>query len=160
MLSVEPILERALRMSGAGAVLGRAVVLEALVVVLLVAAEEVGRAARGTGGFFSGTLPVVEDGVAALAAAAVRVRDAAVVETELRVPAVVEVLGLVESAVEVLRVPGFFSSPGLLSVLEARGFLAAVVILVRGDAIVRTDDAVLLAAVVAVPFLVAALEPG
>lgn len=39
-----------------------------------------------------------------------------------------------------------------------RGFLAAVVVLVRADAIVRTDVAVLLAAVVAVPFLVAALE--
>lgn len=39
-----------------------------------------------------------------------------------------------------------------------RGFLAAVVVLVRADAVVRTDVAVLLAAVVAVPFLVAALE--
>lgn len=40
-----------------------------------------------------------------------------------------------------------------------RGFLAAVVVLVvRVDAVVRTDGAVLLAAVVAVPFLVAALE--
>lgn len=39
-----------------------------------------------------------------------------------------------------------------------RGFLPAVVVLVRVDAAVRTDVAVLLAAVVAVPFLVAALE--
>lgn len=96
--------------------------------------------------------------------------------------------------VEVLRVLGFFSSPGLLSVLEAerhitikfavvakekknvcvslsvcvcarmnilcvvpRGFLAAVVVAVRVDAVVRIDGAVLLAAV-AVPFLVAAVE--
>lgn len=39
-----------------------------------------------------------------------------------------------------------------------KGFLAALVVLVRVDAVVRTDVAVLLAAVVAVPFLVAALE--
>lgn len=73
-------------MSGAGAVPGRAVVLEVVV-------EEVARAARGS---FSGTVPVVEDGVAGLAAV-VRVRDAAMVEAELRVVVVV-VLGLVESA--------------------------------------------------------------
>lgn len=95
MLSVEPILERALRMSGAGAVLGRAVVLEAVVVAVV---EEAARATRGTGGFFSGTEPAVEDGVAGLAAV-VRVRDAAVVEAELRVVVVeVVVLDLVESA--------------------------------------------------------------
>lgn len=90
MLSVEPILERAFRMSGAGAVPGRAVVLEVVV-------EEVARAARGS---FSGTVPAVEDGVAGLAAV-VRVRDAAVVEAELRLVVVVVVvvfLGLVESA--------------------------------------------------------------
>lgn len=92
MLSVEPILERALRTSGAGAVLGRAVVLEVVVVVAVV--EEVVLVVRGTAGFFSGTVPLVEDGVAGLAAV-VRVRDAAVVEAELRV---VVVLGLVESA--------------------------------------------------------------
>lgn len=92
MLSVEPILERALRMSGPGAVLGRAVVLEAAVVVEAVV-EEAARETRGTGGFFSGTEPVVEEGVAGLAAV-VRVREAAVVEAELRV---VVVLGLVES---------------------------------------------------------------
>ena len=40
-----------------------------------------------------------------------------------------------------------------------RGFLAAVVVLVRVDAVVRADVAVLLAAVAAVPFLVAAVEP-
>lgn len=93
MLSVEPILERALRMSGAGAVLGRAVVLEVVVVVDVV--EEAALAVRGTAGFFSGAVPEVEDAVAGLAAV-VRVRDAAVVVTELRV--VVVVLGLVESA--------------------------------------------------------------
>ncbi len=38
-----------------------------------------------------------------------------------------------------------------------RGFLAAAVVMVR--VAVRTDVAVLLAAVVAVPFLVAAVEP-
>lgn len=88
-MSVEPILERAFRMSGAGAVPGRAVVLEVVV-------EEVARAARGS---FSGTVPAVEDGVAGLAAV-VRVRDAAVVEAELRLVVVVVVvfLGLVESA--------------------------------------------------------------
>lgn len=36
--------------------------------------------------------------------------------------------------------------------------MAAVVALVRGDAVERTDVVVLLAAAVAVPFLVAALE--
>lgn len=155
MLSVEPILERALRMSGAGAVLGRDVVLEVVVVLVV---EEAARVARGTGGFFSGTVPVVEEGVAGLAAA-VRVRDAAVVKVELRAVVVVVVFGLVESAAEVLRVLGFFSSPGLPSVLEPRGFLAAVVVLVRVVAVVRTEVEVLLAAVVAVPFLVAAMEP-
>lgn len=71
MLSVEPILERAFRISGAAAVPGRDVVLEAVVAA-------------------------AEDGVAGLAAV-VRVRDVAVVETELRAVVVVEVLGLVES---------------------------------------------------------------
>lgn len=98
MLSVEPILERALRMSGGpDAELGRAVVLEVAVVVEAVV-EEAARGARGTGGFFSGTVPEVEDGVAGLApaAAAVRVREAAVVVLRA-VLVVVEVLGLVES---------------------------------------------------------------
>lgn len=39
------------------------------------------------------------------------------------------------------------------------GFLAALVVAVRVDAAVRTDVVVLLAAVVAAPFLVAAEEP-
>lgn len=39
-----------------------------------------------------------------------------------------------------------------------RGFLAAVVVLVRVDGVERTDVVVLLAATGAVPFLVAALE--
>lgn len=93
MLSVEPILERALRMSGAAPELGRAVVvLEAAAEAVV---EEATRGTRGTGGFFSGTEPVVEEGVAGLVGV-VRVREAAVVETELRV--VVVVLDLVESA--------------------------------------------------------------
>lgn len=91
MLSVEPILERAFRMSGAAAVPGRAAVLEVVVVVV----KEVARVARDTGGFFSGAVPVVEDGVAGLAAV-VRVRDAAAVGAKLLV--VVVVLGLVASA--------------------------------------------------------------
>ena len=62
--------------------------------VVVEVAEEAARGTRGTGGFFSGTEPVVEEGVAGLAAV-VRVREAAVVETVLRV---VVVLGLVESA--------------------------------------------------------------
>lgn len=40
-----------------------------------------------------------------------------------------------------------------------RGFLAAVAVAVRVDVAVRTDVVVLLAAVVAVPFLVVAVEP-
>lgn len=40
-----------------------------------------------------------------------------------------------------------------------RGFLAAVVVLVRVVAVVRTEVEILLAAVVAVPFLVVAIEP-
>lgn len=79
-------------MSGAAAVPGRAVVLEVVVVVVVV--KEVARVARDTGGFFSGAVPVVEDGVADLAAV-VRVRDAAVVGAKLLV---VVVLGLVVSA--------------------------------------------------------------
>lgn len=158
MLSVEPIFERTLRMSGAGAVPGRAVGLVAVLAVVDVV-DAVGRGARGTRGFFSGAVAVVEDSVAGLAAA-VRVRDAAVVEVVLLEVAEV-VLGLVESAVEVLTVVGFFSSPGLLSVLEARGFLAAALAVVRAvDAAVRTDEAVLLAAVLAVPFLAVGPEPG
>lgn len=80
-------------MSGAGAVPGRVVVFELVVVV-----EETARGARGTGGFFSGTVPAVEDGVAGLGAV-VRVREAAVVEAVLRVVVVVVVaLGLAEVA--------------------------------------------------------------
>lgn len=40
-----------------------------------------------------------------------------------------------------------------------RGFLAAAVVVVRADAAVRTDAAVLLAVVVPVPFLVSVAEP-
>lgn len=90
MLSVEPILERTLRTSGA--VAGRAVLREAVVAVV----EEAARGARGTGGFFSGPVPVAEDGVAGLAAV-VRVREAVVVVVEA-VLRVVVVLGLLESA--------------------------------------------------------------
>lgn len=95
MLSVEPILERTLRTSGAGAVPGRAAVLD-VVVVVLAAVEEAGRGARGTEGFFSGTVAVEDDGVVSLGAV-VRVREAAAVVAELRVVVVV-VLGLLESA--------------------------------------------------------------
>lgn len=93
MLSVEPILERALRMSGAGAALGRAVVLEGA------ADEEAGRGVRGTVGFFSGAAPVVEEGVAGLAAV-VLVREAAVVAVEavLRRVGALVALGLEGSA--------------------------------------------------------------
>lgn len=160
MLSVEPILERTLRTSGAGAVPGRAAVLEEVVVVVA-AVEVAARGARGTAGFFSDTVPEVEDGVAGLAAV-VRVREAVVVAAA-PVLRVVVVLGLVESAAEVFRVLGFFSSPGLPFVLAARprGFLAAVVVVVvvRVDNVVRTEVLLLLAAVVAVPFLVAAVGP-
>ena len=94
MLSVEPILERTLRASAAGAVPGRVAVLEAAVAVV----EKAARGARGTVGFFSGTVP--EDGAAGLAAVS-RVREALVVVVVVVVaPAlrVVVVLGLVESA--------------------------------------------------------------
>lgn len=90
MLSVEPILERTLRTSGA--VAGRAVLREAVVAVV----EEAARGARGTGGFFSGPVPAAEDVVAGLAAV-VRVREAVVVVVEA-VLRVVVVLGLLESA--------------------------------------------------------------
>lgn len=93
MLSVEPILERTFRISGAGAAPGRAVVLAVREEVF----EEVVRAVRVTRGFFSGTVPVVEDCVASLVVV-VRGRDAVVLDTELRVVVEVEVLGLVESA--------------------------------------------------------------
>lgn len=56
MLSVEPILGRIFLTSGAGTVAGRLLV---LVVVLVVVVEELARGARGTGGFFSGTVLVV-----------------------------------------------------------------------------------------------------
>lgn len=92
MLSVEPILERTLRMSGPGAVLGLAVGLAVADVP-----EEVGLAVRGTEYFFSGPVPVVEDDAASLVVV-VRVRKAAVVEVALRV--VVLVFGLLGSAAE------------------------------------------------------------
>lgn len=96
MLSVEPIFERAFRMSGA--VPGRAAVFEAVVVALAVVVEEEVRAVRDVAGFFSAPVPAVEEGVAGLAVA-VRVRDAEVVVTELLAAVVVAlVLGLVESA--------------------------------------------------------------
>lgn len=95
MLSVEPIFERAFRMSGA--VPGRAAVFEAVVVALAVVVEEEVRAVRDMAAFFSTPVPAVEEGVAGLAVA-VRVREAEVVETELLAVAVV-VLGLVESTV-------------------------------------------------------------
>lgn len=98
MLSVEPIFERAFRMSGA--VPGRAVVFEAVVVVVAVVVEEKVRVVRDVAGFFSAPVPAVEEGVAGLAVA-VRVREAEVVETELLAAAAVVValvLGLVESA--------------------------------------------------------------
>ena len=93
MLSEEPILERALRTPAAGAVLGLAVGFKVAVVEDV--PEEVGFAVRGTEGFFSGTVPVVEDGVAGLVVV-VRLRKAAVVEVVVRV--VVIIFGLVESA--------------------------------------------------------------
>lgn len=130
----------------------RAVVLEAAVVV---AVEDVGLGARGTKGFFSGTVPEADEGVVGLVAV-VRVREAAVVEAVSRLVVVVVVLGLVESAVEVFRVLGFFSSPGLPSTFEARGFLAAAVVAVRVDASVRVVVVVLVAVPAAVEFLVAA----
>lgn len=143
-------MERALRTSGAPAVPVRAVVLEAAAAAVVV--EDVGLGARGTEGFFSGT--VLEDGVVGLVAV-VRVREAAVVEAVSRLVVVV-VLGLVGSAVEVFRVLGFFSSPGLPSTFEARGFLAAAVVAVRVDAVVRVVVVVLVAVPAAVEFLVAA----
>lgn len=82
-------------MSGAGAMPGRAVGLVAVLAVVDVA-DAVGRGARGTRGFFSGAVAVVEDREAVLAAA-VRVRDAAVVEVVL-LEVAGAVLGLVESA--------------------------------------------------------------
>lgn len=108
MLSVEPILERALWISGAVAVAGRAVVLEVLAVVV-VAVEKVALGARGTMGFLSVTAPaVVEEEL--VFGAAVRVREAAVVaEAELRIAVVVVVvvlLGLLESATKVRRARG------------------------------------------------------
>lgn len=92
MLSVEPILERTLRMSGAGAVLGREVVPEALTLPQVVL--EVGWGTRGPGGFFSGT---VEEGAVAGLVVVGRTRGVALVvlAMELRV---VLVRGRVESA--------------------------------------------------------------
>lgn len=97
MLSVEPIFERAFRMSGA--VPGRAAAFEAVVVALAVVVEEEVRAVRDVAAFFSVPVPAVEEGVAGLAVA-VRVREAEVMEAELlaAVVAAAAVLGLVESA--------------------------------------------------------------
>lgn len=97
MLSVEPIFERAFRKSGA--VPGRAALFEAIVVAVALVVEEEVRVVRDMAGFFSAAVPAVEEGVAGLAAA-VRVREVEVVETELLAAAVVAalVLGLVESA--------------------------------------------------------------
>lgn len=56
----------------------------------------------------------------------------------------------------------YFLMPCIVCVSMAAvpvGFLAALVVTVRVEAVVRTDMVVLLAAVVAVPFLVAAVEP-
>lgn len=100
MLSVEPILERALRMSGPGAVLGRDVVFEVVVVVVVVVEVET-RGTRGTAGFFSETAPEVEVDVAGLAA---------VVREALAAPAVrlaMVVLGFMGSAREV----NYYSRP-------------------------------------------------
>lgn len=93
MLSVEPILERALRTSGAAAEPGRAAGLDAAAVVV----EAGARGARGTGGFFSCAAPVVEEEGAGGLAAGGRVRGAAA-EVEAAVRVVVVVLGLAESA--------------------------------------------------------------
>lgn len=56
MFSVDPILERGLRMSGAVAEPGRAAGFEAVAV----AVEAGARGGRGTGGFLSCTAPMVE----------------------------------------------------------------------------------------------------
>lgn len=141
MLSVEPILERTFRMSGA--VPGRLVVVFVVVVVLVV--EEVARGVRGAAGFFS-----ADEGVAGLDVV-VRGRGAAVVVVVVRG---VVVLGLVAS-VEVFRAPGFLSSPGLLSVFEAKGFLAVTEAAVRVVVVVVRVVVVVFPAAV-VPFLAAA----
>lgn len=142
MLSVDPILERTFRMSGA--VVVRVVLVRAVVVVVVV---EAGRGVRGAAGFFS---PAVEETVLGLVAVG-RGRAAAALEAAGVVRVVVG-LGLAES-VEVFSALGFFSSPGLASVFEARGFLAAVVVVVRGAVVVRV--VALLRPVAAVPFLAA-----
>lgn len=99
MLSVEPIFERAFRMSGA--VPGRLLVLVvAAVPVAAVVLEEEVRAVRAVVVFFSAAAVEEEEGVAGLAVALVLVRDAEGVETEDLAAAVEEllVLGLAESA--------------------------------------------------------------
>lgn len=90
MLSVEPILERIFLTSGAGAVAGRAVV---RVVVLVVVVLELARGARGTGGFRSGKVVVVEV-LVEVAGLVARVR---VVLLLAVVEGLEVVLGLVES---------------------------------------------------------------
>lgn len=91
MLSVEPILERTLRMSGAGAVPGREVVRVAL--ALPVGVVAVGRGTRGTCGFFSDT--VEEEGAGLVVEGRTRGVALVVLAIELRV---VLVRGRVESA--------------------------------------------------------------
>lgn len=94
MLSVEPIFERAFRMSGA--VPGRLLVLAAPMREVVVFFSAVAAVEEGV----AGLVAVEEEGVAGLAAAAVRVREAVGVETEDLAAAVEEllVLGLAESA--------------------------------------------------------------
>lgn len=86
-----------------GAVPGRVVVLEVVVVVVAVV-EEAGLVVRGTAGFFSGAVPLLEDGVVGLALAAA-VRDAAVVvvvEAELRAVVFVLVVSAAGELVSIL----------------------------------------------------------
>lgn len=144
MLSVDPILERALRMSGA--VVVRVVALREVVDV--VAVVEVGRGVRGAAGFFS---PADEEGTLGLVAVG-RGRAVVVLEVVEVVRAVLS-LGLVES-VEVFRALAFFSSPGLASVFEARGLLAVVAVVVRVVVVVVRVVVPLLPGA-AVPFLAA-----
>lgn len=88
MLSVEPTLDWTLRMLGARAEPGRAVVLE-VEVVLVAVVDEAALEVRGTGAFFSGAAAEVEeDDVAGLAAGG-RGRGAAVEAAVLLVGVVV-----------------------------------------------------------------------
>lgn len=92
-MSVEPIFERAFRMSGA--VPGRLLVLVAAAVPVAAAAlEEEVRAVRVVVVFFSAAAVEEEEGVAGLAVMPVLVRDAEGVETEDLAAAVEELLVL------------------------------------------------------------------